>query len=351
MVEIRVAGVKLYRSRGKLYAYHRRTGTRIRAEFGTAAFLVEVERLNGSLPAEARPGTLGALIAAYRRSPEFLELAPRTRADYQKVFDYLQPLDGDLLISITSSYVIEARDAAFAAHKRRFANYVLSVLRLLLKWGSVRDLVETNPAAAVPKLRRPRQMAPANRPWTDAEYETVIAAASGGIRIAIALARFTGIPEGDMVNLPRSAYDGQWIRWRRGKTGNPIDLPAHPELAAILDDRPAAPIEALKIVTGVRGRPYTENGFRTMFFRLIRNLEKQGSVGTNLTFQGLRTTAATVLAEAGCSTQTIMAVTGHTTEAMVSHYTRQANRKEQAVAAVEKLKPRGKVSNIRDRGV
>src|SRR5512133_912537 len=98
MVEIKVSGVKIYRSRGKLYAYHRATGKRIRQPFGSAAFLSEVERLNQSLPSDPLPGTLGSLIAAYRRSPEFLELAPRTRSDYQKVFDYLKPLDGDALI-------------------------------------------------------------------------------------------------------------------------------------------------------------------------------------------------------------------------------------------------------------
>ena len=57
------------------------------------------------------------MIAAYRRSPEFLELADRTRRDYQKVFDYLKPLDCDPLVSITSAYVIEIRDAAFQAHQ------------------------------------------------------------------------------------------------------------------------------------------------------------------------------------------------------------------------------------------
>src|SRR5262249_34506684 len=64
---------------------------------------------------------------------------PRTgRSDaarLPKVFDYLRPLSEDSFVNITSAYVIEVRDAAFAAHRRRFANYVLSVLRLLLKWG------------------------------------------------------------------------------------------------------------------------------------------------------------------------------------------------------------------------
>src|SRR5215469_8410490 len=127
MVEIRVPGVKVYKSRGKLYAYHRKTGQRIRAPFGTAAFLAEIERLDKSRPPEPKPGTLGALIHAYRRSPEFLELADRTRRDYQKVFDYLQPLDDDPVLMMISAQVIEIRDAAFQAHKRRFANYVVQV--------------------------------------------------------------------------------------------------------------------------------------------------------------------------------------------------------------------------------
>jgi integrase len=96
----------------------------------------------------------------------------------------------------------------------------------------------------------------------------------------------------------------------------------------------------MTIVAGTKGRPYTESGFRTMFFGLIKRLRAAGLVGFGLSFQGLRTTAATALAEAGCSTQSIMAVTGHATEAMAAHYTRQANRKEQARAAVAKLRPR-----------
>jgi integrase len=258
------------------------------------------------------------------------------------VFDYLKPLDGDPLISITSAYVIDARDAAFQAHKRRFANYVLAVLRLLLKWGAVRDLVETNQAATVPKLRRPRHAPQANRPWTDAEYEAVIGAAAGGLKVAIALARFTGIREGDMVRLPRSAYDGAWISWRQGKTGNQNDIPVHPELKAILDDRQSSPIEAVTIVAGVKGRPYTGNGFRAMFFRLIQSLERQGLVGPDLTYHGLRHTAGTILGDQGVDLRTIGALLGQKTLAMMQHYSEGGDRKRRAVAAVAKLRPRRK---------
>lgn len=342
MVEIKVGGVKLYRSRGKLYAYHRRTGTRIRAEFGTAAFLAEVERLNGSVPANPRAGTLGALIVAYRRSPEFLELAPRTRADYQKVFDYLKPLDGDALITITSAYVIEARDAAFAAHKRRFANYVLSVLRLLLKWGSVRDLVETNQAATVPKLRRPRGMPKGWRAWDPDECEAVLNAATGGLRVGIALGMFAGMREGDVIRMQRSAYDGSWLRWSQGKTGALVELPAHPQLREILDARHSGNVEALTLLAGVKGHPYSGNGFRTMFFRLVKRLEAEGKVRPGLTFHGLRSTAGRILADRGADPRTIAALLGHKTLQMAALYSEEHDRKKRGVAAVAKLRPKRK---------
>jgi integrase len=343
MVEIKVRGVKLYKSRGKVYAYHRRTGTRIRAPLDTAAFLAEVERLDGQRPAAPNPGTLGALIAAYRRSPEFLELAPRTRGDYQKVFDYLKPLDGDPLITITSAYVIEARDAAFSVHKRRFANYVLSVLRLLLKWGAVRDLVETNQAATVPKLRRPRGTPQANRAWDPDECDAVLAAAAGGLKIGVALGMFAGMREGDVIRAQRSIYDGGWLRWSQGKTGSLVELPVHPNLAEILNLASGlndSKFASLTLVANQSGRPYSGNGFRVMFFRLIRKLEAEGKVRSGLTFHGLRHTAGRVLADRGADPRTIAALLGHKTLQMAAHYSEEADRKKRAVAAVAKLRPR-----------
>jgi integrase len=354
-MEIRVRGIKVYRSRGKLFAYHRKTGKRIKALIGSAAFLAEIERLNGQEPAQPRPGTLGALIAVYRRSLEFLELAERTRRDYQKVFDYLKPLEGDPLVSITAAYLIEVRDAAFQAHKRRFANYVLAVLRLLLKWGAVRDLVETNATASVPLLRRPRGAPRANRAWADDEFETVLAEATGGLKVAIALGGFAGMREGDVIRAPRSIDDGNWLRWTQGKTGTLVELPVHPRLRAILDEAAAAAADnrvmPLNLVVGLRGRPYTSNGFQRMFFGLIRRLEAEGKVRPGLTFHGLRHTAGRVLADRGADPRTIAALLGHKTLQMAAHYSDEADRKKRAVAAVAKLRPKPRGERTRTKSV
>jgi integrase len=53
---------------------------------------------------------------------------------------------------------------------------------------------------------------------------------------------------------------------------------------------------------------------------------------------GLRKNAAVTLAEVGCEPHEIMAITGHKTLAMITHYTKRANQKRLADRAMEKWK-------------
>jgi hypothetical protein len=95
---VRVRGVKKTRSAaGRVYYYHRATKTRIKAKPNTPEFAAEVAELNkrgkASSTRSGLPGTFGALVAAYRSSPEFRRLADRTRSDYQSVLDWLSGID------------------------------------------------------------------------------------------------------------------------------------------------------------------------------------------------------------------------------------------------------------------
>src|SRR5262249_15881711 len=60
---------------------------------------------------------------------------------------------------------------------------------------------------------------------------------------------------------------------------------------------------------------------------------------------GLRKTAARRLAEAGCSAHEITCVTGHTTTRMVEHYTKAADRKRGASAAILKLEKNAQLNS------
>ncbi|TWA88813.1 phage integrase family protein [Azospirillum brasilense] len=344
-MRMQLKNVKAYRSKGKVYYYHRPTRTRLRAEFGTPEFVREVEALNHKMAERADVsvrGTLGALIVAYRRSPEWAEKAIATKDDYQAVFDYLKIIDDMPLALLDGPAVITLRDKAFAAHKRRFANYVVQVLSLVFNWGKSRGFSAINPASDVPKLKRPKSQAAANRPWTIDEFRIVMMALPPELRVPVALGAYAGLREGDAVNVLWSTYDGTAIESRQLKTGDPLWVPAHRDLRDILDaERTRRSVTLFErndtIVVGARGKKLTEAGFRSRFFKVIRELVREEWVRPGLTFQGLRHTAATLLAEAGCDVKDIQAITGHKTVAMAEHYARRANLRKRAVAAVDRL--------------
>ena len=337
---VRLRGVKRVRAKGRLYHYHRASGTRLMAPPGTAEFAAELAaaaraHAEGAARQAIRPGTLEALVLAYKSGPEFAALAPRTRRDYDGVFAWLRPIGATPLHLIDPPLVMGIRDKAFAAHRRRFANRTLAVLRLLFGWGLPRGLVDGNPAAGLPKIRRPAGTPTANRPWTAAELAAVMAAAPPHLRLAVAIGAWTAMREGDMLRLPWSAWDGRALRWRQSKTGREVVVAAHPALRAILD---AAPRRAVVVVATSAGRAFSESGFRASFFKLLRRLRDAGTIGPGLTFHGLRHTLATRLADGGADTRDIMAVTGHATDSEVARYTAAADRHRRARDAIRRLK-------------
>src|SRR5262249_23667903 len=125
------------------------------------------------------------------------------------------------------------------------------------------------------------------------------------------------------------------------KTSDPVWLPAHRDLRAILDET-AKTRRAVTIVTNQAGTAYTGNGFRTLFFRLIKKLEEAGQVGPGLTFHGLRHTAGKMLADVGCDTRRIATVLGHRSEVMARHYSEEEDRRRRAVVAIKRLERRTK---------
>jgi len=252
------------------------------------------------------------------------------------------------LMQLNGAAVIKIRDRALAQKKRRFANHVLQVLGTILNWGKPRDLAPGNPAAGIPKIPRPRDMAKANRAWTEAERDMVLGEATGGLKIAIALGTFAGMRIGDAVRVTWSIYDGENLEWRQGKTGDTVWLPTHRDLRALLDVTPRL---ATTIVTGAAGRPLKESGLAKAFRTLILRLEREQKIGDSLTFHGLRHTAGKMLADLGADTRAIQALLGQRSLSMAIHYSQEADRRRAASAAVQFLEqPRnGKMENRRAR--
>jgi integrase len=344
-----IKGLQRVRSKGRVYLYHRPTKTRLVSVEGSPEFFAELAAIAKKKPGIAAAGTLGALIAAYKASSKFSTRAMRTKADYEKVFDYLKPLSGMPMDEFDSAEAFAIQEKAFRKRKRRFANYVVAVLKLLCNWGKPRKLCGSNPLEGVQLIARAKNAPIVNRPWTDDEIEKVIYHAPVSIKTAVLIALCTSLREGDVIRLPWSAYNGTRIKTKHAKNGQWLEAPAHPLLKTCLDTLPTRPKSEAErekpIVLGDRsGKPFGDNGFRSRFGKFIAQLEKKKIVGEGLTFHGLRHSVATRLAEAGCTPQEIMTITGHLDEKMVKLYTATADKKKWAAKAISMLnlpKPTG----------
>jgi hypothetical protein len=198
---VRVKGIKRYRDpkSGRWYCYHRKSGARIEAEFGTPAFFAELGAIDRvHVRKEPRPGTLGMIIVSYRGSPSFRDLKEATREGYGRMLNILKPLDDMPLIDLTPGFVAQLRDQLADDRGRRTSGFVLAVLSNVCEHAREREWMRDNPIKGVRKLRRPSDAPKANRPWALDERQVVLAAAKPHERVPLALAMFLGLRLGDV---------------------------------------------------------------------------------------------------------------------------------------------------------
>jgi integrase len=341
MTRVRVKGFQIFPDRhGKMRCYHRKSRMPVDLEaapLGSAEFFAECARIAEliKIAGPPKPGTLGLLITEYRASQSFLDLAARTRADYQRCLDYLKPIGDTPLVRFDRGLVVRIRDKVAAKQGRRFANYVKAVLSILFSWGAERDYVKANPAEKVKNIRRRKDAPEANRAWSDGECQAVLNAAPDQMRPAIALMMFTGLGPKDALRLPRSFFKQGEIATRRSKTGEPVFWPAPSALTAILVESPAH--NAITLCANSHGRPWTESGFRASWATVRRKLEKMDRIGPGLTLYGLRHTVAVILRECGFDERTIADALGQKTIEMARHYAKGADLKRKMRGVVTEL--------------
>lgn len=340
MARVRVKGIKRYRSKGRWYVYHRETGKRIEAEFGTAEFFNELAILERRVKREAAlPGTLGGLLASYRASRAYLDLASATRTGYARMMNFLMPINDMPLTELTPQFIAGLRDGVAEKHGRRQANYVMAVISVACEHGREHGIVRENPVKGVKRMRRDRQAPRANRPWTAAERRAVIERVPDQLKVPIALAMFTGLRKSDILRLPKSAIRDGRIWRRTSKTGYQVSIPLHPDLVKLL--QAAAAHDAITIAATTNGTPWSESGFNSTFIKAIRRLEREGAVEPGLTFHGLRHTVGTLLVETGFDIDTVRRWLGQKTLAMAIHYSETADTTERMAGVLSRFDPLG----------
>jgi integrase len=105
-----------------------------------------------------------------------------------------------------------------------------------------------------------------------------------------------------------------------------LSIPVHPELQKVID---ATPNNHLTFIVTEYGKPFTKAGFGGW----MRDRCNEAGL-PQCSSHGLRKACSRRLAEAGCSTNVIAAVTGHRDLRMVAEYTKAADQTKMARAGV-----------------
>jgi integrase len=342
MAIVRVKGIKRYRhpETGVWYCYHRKSRTAIKSNFGTPEFFAELAQIEkASKKSEPLPGTLALVIQAYRNSPAWAVLRPKTRLSYERALAVLKPLNELPLHKIDRPFVFRLRDEkVLPKHGTWMANYAVTVMRLLLGFAHDRGWVDSNTLAErIKKVKIVREGGQANRPWTAEECQIVLERAPPQLALPIALAMFSGLRTADILSASMATIRSGEISVRTSKRGMPIRVPIHPTLQRAIDNRPKS--TAVQIAVNSQGMPWTESGFNASFRTFKKGLEGKRLIEPGLTPHGLQHTLGTRLREAGADDRTIADILGQRSTSMARHYSENAELPTRARELLSEVDP------------
>jgi integrase len=270
------------------------------------------------------PGSFDALCVSYYRSPEFRGLKASTQGVRRNVLERFRGEHGRKPVARLERAHIKDIVGAMAATPEA-ANNLLKVLRVLLSHGVEIGMIQSNPAVSV---KRYRSHGEGIHTWTEGEIARFEERHPIGskARLALALLLYTAQRRGDVVRFGWQHVQGNAIALRQEKTDAQLMIPIHPELAKALA---AASKSNMTFLVTERGKPFTAAGFGNWF----RDRCNEASL-PQCSAHGLRKAAATRLANAGCSTDQIKAITGHKALSEVARYTRAADQQRLARQAL-----------------
>lgn len=274
------------------------------------------------------PNSVAALIRAYEESPEYSKFA---KATVENTVRYLRPLIPYAAVAATDirrKHLLSIRDALAAHRGHGAATQFCRCVSGLFSWAVDREWVESSPAT---RLRRGLNSGKLPT-WTAEQADIALAGLPEHYRRAVLLALHTGQRRSDLCAMTWSAYDGARINIVQQKTKRGVSIPVVPELKRELDAWRAEK-NSVTILTTSYGHSWIPS-------YLSRSLPKELvtlGLPKGLNIHGLRKLAAVRLAQAGCSTHEIAAITGHKTLAMVQMYTEAADQVNLSDAAVVKL--------------
>jgi len=319
---------------GKAYYYLRRRGyprVRLRGLPWSPSFMAAYEAALAS-PRTAigagrvKPGSVAAVVAEYLDSRLFFgSKSPGTQRMRRGILERFRAAYGVRPFALLPAEWIELLLDEKPPHAARSW---LATLRSLCQFAVKRRYVRTDPTANIKQRAIKGDGFHTVTEEEIAQFEAHYPIGSKA-RLALALLLYTGQRRSDVVRMGRQHIRDGVLTVKQQKTGITLAIPVHPHLQTVLD---ATPSEHLTFLVTATGKPYGGNAFTEQF----RKWCDAAGLPQRCKPHGLRKAACRRLAEAGCSANEIMAISGHATMKELVRYTKAADQARLARNALAK---------------
>lgn len=308
MVRVRIPGINTVRKRlsdgsTATYYYHRATGRRLSGEPGSASFLSDFSDAEKTLM-DRHSKSVNGLIRDYSLSPEFGKLAASTQKEYRRMLTKIEAKFGDMPVAALNDARVRQDFMSWRAvvakeSGDREADNRLSIVSAMITWARENGQVTANHIEGFKRLHKVDR---SELIWLPEHIEAFMGVAPLELQQALILALHTGQRQGDLLKLTWTNYDGSLLSLRQGK-GRRVEIPCTAALRRMLD---ALPRDTMVVLATKTRKPWKSDYFKSQW------REAAAAAGIQeLHFHDLRGTAVTMLAEAGCTTPQIAAITGH----------------------------------------
>jgi site-specific recombinase XerD len=269
-----------------------------------------------------KAGTVNAALVSYYQSTAFTEgLAESTRKSRRAILERFREEHGEKRIALLHKAALQTilnKKSAVAAKNwkkalRGFIDHCLSL-----------DMLPSDPLIGI-KLTKVKSKP--HRRWAPADIEQYKMRHARGTkaRLALEMILSTGQARCDVVRMGRQFIRDETLSMSRQKTGVPFDIPV---LSCLREELDLQTERHLTFLVTERGKPFTAAGFGNWF------RDRCDEAGLpNCAAHGLRSAAATRLADYGATAHQLMSWFGWRTLSEAERYTREADRKRLAAEA------------------
>ena len=333
MVRVDLKGIAKVTAKGHTYFYAWRGGPRLRGELGSPEFMASYNEAieNRRTPDAAR---FRSLIVRYRSSKDYQKLADTTKRNWSRWLDRITDYFGELRVAQFDRperiRPIIRKWRNQWADKPRTADYGMQVLSRVLSHSVELGRLANNPCEGIKALYSGDR---SDIIWTDADIAQLKKTSADDVALAVDLAAYTGLRLSDLLRLSWSHVGDDAIKFATGKSRGRREalIPLYDDLRALLE---RIPKRSTSILTNLRRRPWTANGFGTAFNRAKI---KAGMAERDLHFHDLRGTAATKFYIAGLSTRVIAEILAWSEDQVERIIRRYVNRGAATRAAIRQL--------------